>query len=87
MGFIGFYRQYIPNIGELTKKLTELIKKDVKFIWTEEHTSALNKIKELFKNGAILMYPNFDKKFTLKTDASKYAIGAVLEQEDDKGQM
>ena len=87
MGFIGFYRQYIPNIGELTKKLTELIKKDVKFVWTEEHTSVLNKIKELFKNGAILMYPNFDKKFTLKTDASKYAIGAVLEQEDDKGRM
>ena len=68
MGFIGFYRQYIPNIGELTKKLTELIKKDIKFVWTEEHTAVLNKIKELFKNGAILMYPNFDKKFTLKTD-------------------
>ena len=79
MGFIGFYRQYIPNIGELTKKLMELIKKDVKFIWTEEHTVVLNKIKELFKNGSILIHLNFNKKFIVKTDASKYAIEAVLE--------
>ena len=44
----------------------------------------LNKIKKLFKNEKILNYLNFNKKFILKTDASKYAIRAVLEQEDKK---
>ena len=81
--FIGFYQQYIPNIGELTRKLTELTKQGVKFMWMEEHTETLNKIKALFKNRTILIHSNFKKKFILKTDVSKYVIGAVLEQKDE----
>ena len=69
------------------KKLTELTKQEVKFIWMKEHIEMLNKIKKLFQNRAILIHPNFDKKFTLKTNTSKYAIGAVLEQEDEHSKL
>lgn len=36
----------------------------------------------LVSYDVILQYPDFNKEFTLTTDASDYAIGAVLSQSD-----
>ena len=33
----------------------------------------------------ILLFPNFEKEFIVQTNASLYAVGAVLSQLDDKG--
>ena len=33
----------------------------------------------------VLCNPNFNRPFTLQTDASEFAIGAVLSQTDDDG--
>lgn len=38
-------------------------------------------IKTLITNDPILIYPNYEKKFTLTTDASNIALGAVLSQD------
>ena len=33
----------------------------------------------------ILVFPDFEKEFIVQTDASLYAVGAVLSQLDDEG--
>lgn len=38
--------------------------------------------KALVSQEVILSYPNFDKDFQLTTDASNFAIGVVLSQDD-----
>jgi len=37
-------------------------------------------LKEKLINPPILSYPNFEEPFTLTTDASNFALGAVLSQ-------
>ena len=45
------------------------------------YIEAFEKLKNLISMHPILRFPNFEKQFTLTTDASNYAIGAVLSQE------
>ena len=43
----------------------------------------MEKSKILLINSPILQYPNFNEIFTLTTDSSNYALGAVLSQNKD----
>lgn len=45
------------------------------------YIEAFEKLKQLISSHPILRYPNFEKEFTLTTDASNYAIGAFISQE------
>lgn len=46
----------------------------------EEYTKTFEMCKNLLCNDPILQYPDFSKDFILTTDASNYALGAVLSQ-------
>ena len=50
--------------------------------WTAEREAAFNRVRDAMLNLPVLAYPNFDKPFRLSTDASRTAVGALLEQED-----
>ncbi|KAB0793022.1 hypothetical protein PPYR_12642 [Photinus pyralis] len=80
LGLAGYYRRFIPKFSELTQPFTRLLKKNVKFIWTSEQQEAFEKLKLILSSEPILQYPDFSKPFCLTTDASNYAIGAVLSQ-------
>ena len=62
----------------------EFTRKDIKFKWQECHSLASHKIINAFDNCMILAYVDKDKPFILMTDASNYAIAAILSQLDDK---
>jgi hypothetical protein len=42
--------------------------------------NAFEKLKEILIYPPILQYPNFEKEFLLTTDASNYALEAILSQ-------
>ena len=52
------------------------------FEWTEEHTNSVRALKHQLINFTILQIPDPSKPYVMKTDASGYAIGGVLEQDD-----
>ena len=43
--------------------------------------------KQLLINDPILQYPDYDKQFIVTTDASNFAIGAVLSQKFDNKEL
>ena len=51
--------------------------------WNEEADESFRKIKEVLCSDLILALPNFNKPFSIETDASDYGYGAVLQQETD----
>jgi hypothetical protein len=70
----------------ITSPLTELLKKDVKFEWTEKCQDALNKIKDMLMKHPILRFPDPTRRYYLQTDYSGEGISAVLSQLFEDGE-
>src|SRR5947199_9737422 len=51
--------------------------------WGEEQEKSYELMKRVLTETPVLIHPNFEKDFILSTDASGYALGAVLKQEGD----
>ena len=54
-------------------------------MWNEEREQAFRTLKEKFLQSPVLRMPDSTLPFTIETDASKYASGAVLSQQDTNG--
>ena len=65
--------------------MTQLLRKDMKFVWTEQCQSAFEKLKAMLQNAPVLSAPDFSRPFKLAVDASDVAAGAVLLQEGQGG--
>ena len=93
-GFCNYYSGYVRMYAELSGPLHKMLQvgkfdgrkgSKKKLAWTPEAEDAFNCLKErlLGQLGLFLVDP--DKGFVLRTDASDYAVGAVLEQVRDDG--
>jgi hypothetical protein len=85
LGDLGYQQAFIQDYARIAKPLHKLLKKDAKFLWKEKHEEALDALIKQVDQDPILMAPNRDKPFELETDASAYAIGAILFQKDERG--
>ena len=85
MAFVGlanFYRKFVNNFSKRTLPLTNIMGKNKEFKWDKEQEDSFNDIKVALTNTPVLKLPTREGRFKVHTDASDYAIGAVLEQED-----
>ncbi len=55
--------------------------------WTDKHTEAFETIKAAFLSDVTLVFPDGRKQFILETDASDFALGGVLSQKDEEGNL
>ena len=86
LGFINYYRCYIPNASAIASPLHRLLQKDVTWTWTEEHRAAFQHLKdEVSHNGRAIRPPDYSKPLILYTDFSQQGIAAVLAQPDGEG--
>ena len=66
---------------KIASPLTELTRKDVKFIWSEACEKSFQELKKRLVTVHVLTIPNGEGKFTIYSDASGTGIGCVLMQE------
>ena len=81
----GYYRKFCRNFASVCEPLTNLLKKNSVFLWSESCRKAFETIKSLLVSAPVLATPDFDKLFMLAVDASDVGVGVVLLQEDFKG--
>ena len=67
--------------------LTDLLAKDTPFTWGEAQQSAFERIRDALVKATLLTFPDYTKAFHLHIDASLFAIGATVSQEDSQGQL
>jgi len=82
LGFANFYRRFIENFAKMSKLLSDLTKKDCTWNWGIEQQNAFEVLKKAFATALVLRIPNDEDLFKLSTDASDFAIGAILSQKD-----
>lgn len=80
LGLVGYYRKFIKDFAQVAKPLTLLLKNDVLFNWGIEQENSFEKFKNILISEPLLKYPDFNQEFVLTTDASNFALGAVLSQ-------
>jgi hypothetical protein len=80
LGLAGYYRKFIADFSAIARPLTQLLKKENNWIWTEKEQTSFDLLKLKLTNTPLLQYPDFSKQFILTTDASSYALGAILSQ-------
>nr|XP_025035341.1 uncharacterized protein LOC112544063 [Pelodiscus sinensis] len=84
LGLAGYYRRFIPNFSSLAAPLTDLTRKGQpeRVRWTPTCEGAFRELKDRLVSAPVLAQPDFNKPFTLQTDASEVGLGAVLTQEE-----
>ncbi|MBW0576891.1 hypothetical protein O181_116606 [Austropuccinia psidii MF-1] len=85
LGFAKFYCCFIKKYSKRIFALTSLLKKDSPFIFNEKALSQFQIVKESFTTAPILSHFNLPLQTNVETDASDYALGAVLSQVNDSG--
>ena len=81
LGFVGHYRQFIPNFADLTAPLCGLtVDGPKKFIWEESHEQAFSAIKLVLTSRPVMALPLLGSPFMFYSDASGTAIAGVVTQ-------
>ncbi|PKI41619.1 hypothetical protein CRG98_037987 [Punica granatum] len=80
LGHAGFHRRFIKDFSKIAQPLCHLLQKDTDFEFGKNCKEAFDKLKELLTSAPIIQPPDWELPFEIMTDASDYAVGAVLGQ-------
>jgi hypothetical protein len=92
LGLTNYFSEYVHHYAEAAAPLMGKLKLNrqdgkkgskLRLKWTSEEEEAFTKLKARMCENMELCQVNLDKPFTLRCDASDYAIGAELQQEVD----
>lgn len=86
LGLANYYRRFVKDFALLASPLYALLSASAPWSWGDEQQRAFAGIKAALTSAPVVSAPDWDKPFNLvvRTDASGYAIGAVLAQGEGK---
>ena len=80
LGLASYYRRFIPGFSSIALPMTKLIRKNVKFIWSEEGEESFRILKERLVSAPVLDIPEGTEDLVIYSDASLRGLGCVLMQ-------
>lgn len=85
LGLANYYRRFIEHFSHIAAPMTELLRKDQNYDWGPAQQQAFDTLKERLTTAPLLLLPDPNLPFHLNCDASDFAIGAVLMQDQGNG--
>jgi hypothetical protein len=80
LGCVGYYRRFIISYAKVATPLTELLKRETDFVWTDRRQQAFEELKKALTTAPILSPPDWEQEFHVILDASGWCLGAILWQ-------
>jgi hypothetical protein len=87
LGFANFYRRFIFNYSHLSVPLTRLTRKHAPWNFDTKARTAFEQIKQAFTSAPVLAHWIPHSKMIVETDASDYALAAILSAYDPDGEL
>ena len=87
LGFANFYRRFIYNYSEIVVPLTRLTGKGEPWNFSAECQAAFDALKNAFTTAPVLSHYIPGRQLTVETDASDYAVAAILSVTDEDDQI
>ena len=81
LGLARYYRRFVKGFFVIASPLTKLLRKGVKFEWTNKCQDSFEQLKEMLVEAPILTQSTLGQEYTLYSDASRIAMGCVLMQD------
>jgi hypothetical protein len=78
----GYYRRFIPNFSRIAKPMIELLKKGVKFDWSQKCEASFHALRQHLTTAPVLAQPDNTKSFDVYCYASGTGLGCVLMQDN-----
>jgi hypothetical protein len=82
LGMAGYYRRFIKGFSSIARPMTELLKKDNKFVWTPKCEESFQIIKQKLTTASVLTLSDIHQNFVIFYDASRQGLGCVLMQNE-----
>ena len=80
LGLAGYYRRFIEGFSKIAGPLHCLIRKGVKFEWTDRCEESFQTPKEKLTSAPVLTLPEGNEGFEVYNDASHQGLGCLLMQ-------
>ena len=77
----GYYRRFVKGFSVIASPLTKLLRKGVKFEWTDKCQDSFEQLKKMPVEALVLMQSTPGKEYTMYSDASRIGLSCVLMQD------
>ena len=78
LGFINYYRRFVPNLSSILAPLNDLLRVGAKWQWSDGCSKAVETARKQLAAAKPLVHFNPSLPIQLATDASSYGLGAVI---------
>jgi hypothetical protein len=82
LGLANFYCRFVLGFSHIAWALSQITRGGgkEKFAWGQPQQQAFDDLKQRLCSTPVLSLPDLQKPFEIETDASDYAVGAILTQ-------
>ena len=81
LGLLQYVRRFVKDLSIKAAPLFKLLHKDNPFVWNKECDDAFEYLRHALISKPILAFVDNTKPFQIYTDASNYAVGAIIQQD------
>ena len=81
LGLVGYYRKFVEGFSKIATPLTNLLKKDRKFEWSDTCQHSFEELRQRLTTAPVLTLPSGNGGYVVYSDASRQGLGCVLMQD------